>query len=106
MSYIMAKVSLQLCPHLLAFQAGLSVLLHKSASHWQDEEDQAYLMDEAGNIEPSQTANAAHLGEDSVGAWGDSQDDLKYAEILGDFEQNSGEIPDHLRPASILEFDM
>lgn len=99
-------VSLQLCPHLFAFQASLFVFLNKSASHWQDEEDQAYLMDESGNIEPSQTANAAHLGEDSVDAWGDSQDDLKYAEILGDFEQNSGEIPDHLLPASILEFDI
>lgn len=86
MSYIMAKVSLQLCP----VQASLSVLLNNSASHWQDEEDQAYMMDEAGNIEPSQTANAAHPGEDSVDAWGDSQDDLKYAEILGDFEQTSG----------------
>ncbi|TNM85901.1 hypothetical protein fugu_008172 [Takifugu bimaculatus] len=72
----------------------------------KDEEDQAYLMDEAGNIEPSQTANAAHLGEDSADAWGDSQDDLKYAEILGDFEQNSGEIPDLLLPASNLEFDI
>lgn len=45
-------------------------------------------MDEAGNIEPSQTANAPHLGEGSVDAWGDSQDDQKYAEILEDFEQN------------------
>lgn len=64
MSYIMAKVSLHLCPHSFAFQANLSVLLNNSASHWQD--DQAYLMDEAGNIEPSQTANAAHPGEDSM----------------------------------------
>lgn len=106
MSYIMAKVSLQMCPHLFAFQRSLSVLLNKSASHWQDEEEQAYVMDEAGNIEPSQTANAAHLGQDCVDAWGDSQDDLKYAEILGDFEQSSGEIRDHPLPASVLEFDM
>lgn len=62
-------------------------------------------MDEAGNIEPSQTANATHLGEGSVDAWGDGHDDQKYVEILEDFEQN-GEIPDQLLHTCMLEFDM
>lgn len=59
-------------------------------------------MDEAGNIEPSQAASFAHLEEESVDAWGDSQDDLKYAESLEDFEEKSGDIPDQL----MLELDM
>lgn len=88
---------LHVSPDLFTLQPSLC-----SASNQQDEEDQAYLMDEAGNIEPSQTANTAHLEEEFLNVWGDSQEDLKYAESLEDFEQNSGEIPDQL----MLELDM
>lgn len=63
-------------------------------------------MDEAGNIEPSQTANFAHLGKESGDTWGDSQDDLKYAECLEDFEQKSGEISDQLLHTCMLELDL
>lgn len=82
------------------------MFLTKSAFHWQDEEDQLYLMDEAGNIEPSQTASFAHREKESADAWEDSQDDLKYAESLEDFEQKTGEIPDHLLHTCMLELDM
>lgn len=82
------------------------MFLTKCAFHQQDEEDQPYLMDEAGNIEPSQTASFAHLGKESIDVWGDSQDDLKYAESLEDFEQKSAEIPDQLLHACMLELDM
>lgn len=82
------------------------MFLTKSPFHRQDEEDQPYLMDEAGNIEASQTTSFAHLGKEPVDAWDDSQDDLKYAESLEDFEQKSGEIPDHLLHACMLELDM
>lgn len=91
---------------LFTLQPSLSVFLTKCAFHQQDEEDQPYLMDEAGNIEPSQTASFAHLGKESIAVWGDSQDDLKYAESLEDFEQKSAEIPDQLLHACMLELDM
>lgn len=91
----------------LAFASNFppSHFLTKSAPHQQDEEDRDYLMDEAGNIEPSQTANTARVGEGSVDPWGDSQDDLKYAAGLEDFEQSGGEIPDHLLRTCMLEFE-
>ncbi|KAF7666240.1 hypothetical protein LDENG_00112840 [Lucifuga dentata] len=65
-----------------------------------DEEDQAYLMDDAGNIEPSQAPNqasrTAHPEEEADDVWGDGQDDEAYLEILDDFEESTGEISDQL----------
>ncbi|XP_040891408.1 DNA-directed primase/polymerase protein isoform X2 [Toxotes jaculatrix] len=80
-----------------------------------DEEDQAYLMDDAGNIEPSQAPNQApnqapqstvSPKEESVGVWEDGQDDDQdYLQSLDDFEQTSGEISDQLLLSCVSEFD-
>uniref|UniRef100_A0A7N5ZSA1 DNA-directed primase/polymerase protein n=1 Tax=Anabas testudineus TaxID=64144 RepID=A0A7N5ZSA1_ANATE len=75
-----------------------------------DEEDQAYLMDDAGNIEPSQTANQVTQStvcseEQSSDVWGDTQDDQDYLKSLNDFEQNSGDISDQLLLNCMAEFD-
>ncbi|TKS68266.1 DNA-directed primase/polymerase protein [Collichthys lucidus] len=72
-----------------------------------DDEDQAYLMDDAGNIEPSQAPaqSRARPGEESVDAWGDGQDDQDYLESLDDFEQNNEEIPDRLLLTCMADFD-
>lgn len=82
----------------------------KSAIHWQDDEDQAYLMDEAGNIEPSQTSSQTPQGtacpvEHSADVWGDRWDDQDYLEGLEDFEQNSQEIPDQLLLTCVTDLD-
>ncbi|XP_013863163.1 DNA-directed primase/polymerase protein isoform X2 [Austrofundulus limnaeus] len=63
-----------------------------------DEEDQAYVMDETGNFEPSQTRNNSErpAEEATPGAWGDERDDQAYLESLNEFEENSGEISDQL----------
>lgn len=107
MSYIMTLVSsLSFCVLIYLLFNRVYLFLTNSAFHRQDDEDQLYLMDEAGNIEPSQTASFAHLGKESVDAWGDSQDDLTYAESLEDFEQKNGEIPDQLLHTCMLELDM
>lgn len=78
-----------------------------SSVHWQDDEDQAYLMDDAGNIEPSQAPAQSRVrpGEESVDAWGDGQDDQDYLESLDDFEQNNEEIPDRLLLTCMADFD-
>lgn len=76
--------------------------------HWQDEEDQAYLMDDAGNIEPSQTPNQASQSraeEEAADAWGNGQDDQDYLEGLDNFEQNSTEISDQLLLKCMADFD-
>lgn len=74
--------------------------------HWQDEEDQAYLMDDAGNFEPSQIANPVPLHrEEPPGAWGDEQDDQDYLAGLTDFEQNSGEISDQILLTCVTDLD-
>ncbi|XP_035855937.1 DNA-directed primase/polymerase protein isoform X1 [Sander lucioperca] len=75
-----------------------------------DEEDQAYLMDDAGNIVPSQAPNQAPQRavcpeEESTDAWGDGQDDQDYLESLDDFEQNSGDISDQLLLKCMADFD-
>ncbi|XP_044045084.1 DNA-directed primase/polymerase protein [Siniperca chuatsi] len=74
-----------------------------------DEEDQAYLMDDAGNIEPSQAPNQAPQSvcaeEESADVWGDGQDDQDYLESLDDFEQNSGDISDQLLLKCMADFD-
>ncbi|KAM7419330.1 hypothetical protein PAMA_016445 [Pampus argenteus] len=74
-----------------------------------DEDDQAYLMDDAGNIEPSQTPNRASLSgacpeEEPADVWGNGQDQ-DYLESLDDFEQNSGEISDQLLLKCMADFD-
>lgn len=78
--------------------------------HWQDEEDQAYLMDDAGNIEPSQTLKQVSLSrvcpeEEPADAWGSGQEDQDYLESLEDFEQNGGEISDQLLLNCMADFD-
>ncbi|KAA8594754.1 hypothetical protein FQN60_011889 [Etheostoma spectabile] len=75
-----------------------------------DEEDQAYLMDDVGNIVPSQAPNQApqsamHPKEESADVWGDGEDDQDYLESLDDFEQNSGEISDQLLLKCMADFD-
>lgn len=77
---------------------------------WQDEEDQAYLMDDAGNIEPSQTLiqaakSTVSSGKESSEVWGDTLDDRDYLKSLDDFEQNGGEISDQLLLNCMAEFD-
>ncbi|XP_074519324.1 DNA-directed primase/polymerase protein [Halichoeres trimaculatus] len=74
-----------------------------------DDEDQAYLMDESGNIElsqePEQTARiSARPGEDSVDVWGGRQDDQDLLESLEDFEGKS-EISDQLLLKCMADFD-
>lgn len=82
----------------------------KSAIHSQDDEDQAYLMDDAGNIEASQASSQAPQGtvcpeEDSADVWGDRWDDQDYLEGLEDFEHNSEEISDQLLLKCAADFD-
>ena len=79
-----------------------------SFAHWQDDEDQAYLMDDAGNIEPSQAApkqapQSTEGGSEDV--WGDGQDDQDYLKSLEDFEQNSGDISDQLLLECVADFE-
>ncbi|RVE76216.1 hypothetical protein OJAV_G00006230 [Oryzias javanicus] len=63
-----------------------------------DEEDQVYLMDEAGNFELSQVLNQRRepSAEETEIAWEDDQDDQDFSESLINFEQNFGEISDQL----------
>uniref|UniRef100_A0A8D3CKY5 DNA-directed primase/polymerase protein n=1 Tax=Scophthalmus maximus TaxID=52904 RepID=A0A8D3CKY5_SCOMX len=82
-------------------------LVTMSCVKWQDEEDQAYLMDDAGNIEPSQTAHRAPQSteEQPADAWEDGQNDQDYLASLDDFEQTSREISDQLLLHCMAEFD-
>ena len=77
--------------------------------HHQDDEDQAYLMDDAGNIEPSQTSNQARQSSvcplGSADVWGDGQEDQDYLESLENFEQNNGDISDELLLKCMADFD-
>ncbi|XP_061586449.1 DNA-directed primase/polymerase protein [Cololabis saira] len=71
-----------------------------------DEEDQKYLMDDAGNFEPSQGTNgAAQRTLEPPGGWGDEREDRDYLEGLDDFEQNSGEISDQLLLTCAADLD-
>ncbi|XP_020512460.2 DNA-directed primase/polymerase protein [Labrus bergylta] len=75
-----------------------------------DEEDQAYLMDDAGNIEPSQAPKQTPQSTvrpegGSADAWGDGQDDQDYLESLDNFEQNNEEISDQLLLTCVADFD-
>ncbi|KAM8843451.1 DNA-directed primase/polymerase protein [Synchiropus picturatus] len=67
-----------------------------------DEEDQAYLMDDAGNIEPSQ--NQGVRLEKTDDGWGEQQDDLDCLESLNSFEQDDG-ISDQLLLGCMADFD-
>ncbi|XP_031727275.1 DNA-directed primase/polymerase protein [Anarrhichthys ocellatus] len=74
-----------------------------------DEEDQAYLMDDAGNIELSQAPNQAPEStvcpeEATDDVWGDGQDDQDYLESLDDFEQNR-DISDQLLLKCMADFE-
>ncbi|XP_034058980.1 DNA-directed primase/polymerase protein isoform X2 [Gymnodraco acuticeps] len=73
-----------------------------------DEEDQAYLMDDAGNIELSQASTPQRTACPEQGpadGWGDGQDDQDYLQSLDDFEQKSGDIPDLLLLKCMADFD-
>lgn len=65
-----------------------------------------YLMDDAGNIESSQTLD--QVPQSTVGptdVWGDAGDDQDYLKSLDDFEQNSTEISDQLLLHCMAEFE-
>lgn len=76
-----------------------------------DEEDQVYLMDDAGNIESSQKhkpmgpQSTVHTEEEKSDVWGDERDDRDYLESLEDFEQKSEEISDQLLVSCMADFD-
>ncbi|PWA29373.1 hypothetical protein CCH79_00013989, partial [Gambusia affinis] len=62
-----------------------------------DEEDQAYLMDDTGNIEPSWApSSSTRPTEETPEVWGDEQDEREFLKSLNDFEQRSSEISDEL----------
>ncbi|XP_068445089.1 DNA-directed primase/polymerase protein [Clinocottus analis] len=68
-----------------------------------DEEDQAYLMDDAGNIELSQAPEGTVCPEEATAdVWGDDQD---YLESMDDFEQNKEDISDQLLLKCMADFD-
>ncbi|XP_077575790.1 DNA-directed primase/polymerase protein isoform X1 [Stigmatopora nigra] len=70
-----------------------------------DEENQAYTMDEAGNIEPSQTPTQATQNQESPAPWdGGTEDDLEFSKCLDDFELNGSEISDELLLSSAQDF--
>lgn len=64
--------------------------MRTSAVFLQDEEDQVYLMDEAGNFELSQVPvqRREPSAEKTPIVWGDDQDDQDFSESLINFEQN------------------
>lgn len=75
-----------------------------------DEEDQAYLMDDVGNIELSQAPNQAPEStvcpeEAMDDVWGDGQDDQDYLECLDNFEQNNRDISDQLLLKCMADFE-
>ncbi|XP_014889295.1 DNA-directed primase/polymerase protein isoform X2 [Poecilia latipinna] len=71
-----------------------------------DEEDQAYLMDDTGNIEPSQAPSSSmRPTEATPEVWGDEQDEREFLKSLNDFEQRSTEISDELLLTCAADFD-
>ncbi|XP_034044146.1 DNA-directed primase/polymerase protein [Thalassophryne amazonica] len=74
-----------------------------------DEEDQVYLMDEAGNIELSQTPKQPSESEVApevcADVWADREDDQVYLESLDSFEGDNCEISDQLLLKSMEDFD-
>lgn len=83
-----------------------------SALGRQDDEDQAYLMDDDGNVEPSRAQTEVSQSPQRPGkncradVWGDgSQDDQELLESLEDFEQHREEISDQILLQCAAEFD-
>lgn len=80
-----------------------------SAAFTQDEEDQAFIMDDAGNIEASQTQNQTEqrtMGtEKPADMWDNDLDDQEYLDSLNEFEKSSGEISDGLLLSCMADFD-
>lgn len=77
-----------------------------------DDEDQAYLMDDDGNVEPSEAQTEVSQSPQCPGknycadVWGDgSQDDQELLESLEDFEQHREEISDQILLQCAAEFD-
>ncbi|XP_061767934.1 DNA-directed primase/polymerase protein isoform X2 [Nerophis ophidion] len=74
-----------------------------------DEENQAYMMDEVGNIEPSQppkqVSQEMNWDEESDDVWGKTDDDQQFSNCLDDFELNSSEISDELLLSCMDHFD-
>ncbi|XP_021164818.2 DNA-directed primase/polymerase protein [Fundulus heteroclitus] len=68
-----------------------------------DEEDQAYLMDDTGNFEPSQASSCP--AEEAPEVWGDEQDEREYLKSLDDFEENNAEISDQLLLTCVADLD-
>ncbi|XP_067259131.1 DNA-directed primase/polymerase protein isoform X2 [Chanodichthys erythropterus] len=73
----------------------------------EDEEDQAYLTDELGNIELAKspvpmTASAAPLSENTED-WGEWPDDPAYLEALQEVERATEEVPDELLLQAVTE---
>lgn len=63
----------------------------------QDEEEQAFVMDEAGNIEPSQAPKEAARDQEPEVVWGGgAKDDREFSDCLDDFEMSGSEISDEL----------
>ncbi|XP_061627735.1 DNA-directed primase/polymerase protein [Phyllopteryx taeniolatus] len=70
-----------------------------------DEADQAYMMDEAGNIEPRQAPKPAPGDQEFGDAWGrGTEDDREFSDCLDDFELNTEEISDELLLGSVEDF--
>uniref|UniRef100_A0A8C2X7G5 DNA-directed primase/polymerase protein n=1 Tax=Cyclopterus lumpus TaxID=8103 RepID=A0A8C2X7G5_CYCLU len=68
--------------------------------------NQAYLMDDAGNIELSQAPESTVCPEEAAAdVWGDGQDDQDYLESLEDFEQNNGDISDQILLKCMADFE-
>ncbi|KAM9818703.1 DNA-directed primase/polymerase protein [Syngnathus typhle] len=62
-----------------------------------DDEDQDYVMDDAGNIEATQTPKQAAEYQEAADKWGGSaDDDQEFSDCLNDFELTSSEISDEL----------
>lgn len=80
-----------------------------SALGRQDDEDQAYRMDDDGNVEPSrsptESPEAAGKNCCADGWGGSSQDDQELMESLEDFEEYGEEISDQLLLQCAAEFD-
>lgn len=77
-----------------------------------DEEDQKYLMDDYGNIEPSQAPSQSQTAtvfpdKECADIWGNAEDDQDYLQSLNAFEQtNSREISDELLLECLDDFDL
>ncbi|XP_061685419.1 DNA-directed primase/polymerase protein [Syngnathoides biaculeatus] len=70
-----------------------------------DDEDQAYTMDEAGNIEPGRAPKTAPGDQESGDAWGGgAEEDREFSDCLDDFELNGGEIPDEVLLGCVEDF--